>query len=124
MKITIDVPEGYFVQVVKEEDSSRAVTPEWLAETKHKFPGINVDRELEKAKVWAGQHRRRVTRAFLVNWLNRLDPCFYKDSARADILKRVEEIKARGHADSMGVLRLGAADEAMLEQLREEYRKL
>jgi hypothetical protein len=125
MRLVIDVPEGYMVQVVPEEKSSRAVTPEWLDEIRPKFSGIDVDRELEKAKIWAGQHRRQVTRAFLTNWLNKQDPCFYSESAKAAILAEAEQIKARGHTDAMGRFQEGrAGDAAKLDELRKKYKTL
>ena len=124
MRITIDVPEGYVVQVVPEEKSGRGVTADWLDENRDKFKGINIDRELDKAKAWCATNKRQCTRQFFVKWLNRIDPEFYTSKAREDIKIQADAIKAKYPKDAMGQLvGITEADQAILKTLREQYKK-
>jgi len=125
MRITIDVPEGYIVQVIPEDKSSRAVTADWINENRDKFKGIDIEREWAKAKAWCAANRRQCTRQFFVKWLNRVDPEFYSSVAKAAILEDGKAIKAKYPVDAMGQLvGITPEDAARLKKLRADYKKL
>ena len=48
---------------------------EWLATLKAKpvYAGINVENEFQKAQTWCETNRRKCTRRFFTNWLNRAE---------------------------------------------------
>jgi hypothetical protein len=49
---------------------------QWMAELKRNpvYSGINIDREVGKMEVWLSlRPGRKMTRRFIVNWLNKID---------------------------------------------------
>jgi hypothetical protein len=72
----------------KEDGRAAGAAPasdaEWLAglRTNPAFHGIDVDRELAKARLWADTKRRKCSRQFLVNWLNRAEKPMQTGSGR------------------------------------------
>ncbi len=53
----------------------RETDEEWLATLKQlpAYVGIDIERELSKAQAWGIEHRRKCSRRFFVNWLNRAE---------------------------------------------------
>lgn len=113
------------VQVVPEDKSSRSVSEDWLNENRDKFPGIDIDREHQKAKAWCSVKKRQCTRRFFVAWLNRVDPAFYKETARNDVKNEADAIKAKYPKDAMGqLIGITAEDTQRLKELRQEWKEL
>jgi hypothetical protein len=64
------------VKIVASKPKTQMADDEFIASLKPLYEGIDVDAQIGKAKAWLltpkGQ-RRKLTRTFLVNWLNRCD---------------------------------------------------
>jgi hypothetical protein len=80
------------------------VTDEWLAELQAMpaYAGLDVAREVERAKAWlTTRPGRRLTRRFIVAWLNRAEPSASRPaSSQAEavdpMVAAVQELEAMG----------------------------